>query len=147
MNDWVVRRLDSNVSESLIFNALDSSDSVPAVGMANPGRLTAECHRGAYHVRIRGRRTAVYPRDQSAAGCLAFVPAAAAKDAEKRIAERFPEVFVEVGVDERVQCGVKVTDPEEHFHDYIWTVARFTTQRDRQVPDEKKAASRGRKRP
>ena len=66
---------------------------------------------------------------------MLFIPAAAAEDAEERVAERLSEIFVEVGVDERVQRRVKVTDPEEYLHHDIWTVARFPAQWDRQVPN------------
>ena len=78
------------------------------------------------------------PRGQSAGGGrLALVPAAAAEDTEQRVAERLPEVFVEVGVDKRVQRRVEVTDPEEYLHDDIGTVARFAAERDWQVPNHR----------
>ena len=132
MNDdgWCLC-LDSTVSQPLVFNALDAGDGVPTVGMANPRRLTAECDRSADHMGVRGRRRAMRPRGQSAGGGrLALVPAAAAEDTEQRVAERLPEVFVEVGVDKRVQRRVEVTDPEEYLHDDIGTVARFAAERD-----------------
>lgn len=37
----------------------------------------------------------------------------------QRVPERFPEVPVEVSVDERIQRRVEVADPEEHRDDHV----------------------------
>lgn len=47
-----------------------------------------------------------------------------AEQAEQRVAEGLPEVSVKVGVDERVQRGVKVADPEQDRDHNIRHLAR-----------------------
>uniref|UniRef100_A0A182QBX4 Uncharacterized protein n=1 Tax=Anopheles farauti TaxID=69004 RepID=A0A182QBX4_9DIPT len=47
----------------------------------------------------------------------------------KRVSERFPEVSVEVGVDERVERRVEVADPEQYRDDDIGTRASIAAQR------------------
>ena len=132
---------------SLIFNAFDTGDGVAAVGMTNSLLLTpaSERNRSAYHV---GARWSGAVRSHATGRCrrrrrrrhpgLAFDPTASTEDAEERVAESFPEVFVEVGVDERVQRRVEIADPEEHLDDDVRTVARFPAQRDWEIPTRQK---------
>lgn len=46
----------------------------------------------------------------------------------QRVLECLPEVSIEVRVDEWVQRGVEVPDPEENGHDHIWTGTRLSAQ-------------------
>lgn len=58
-----------------------------------------------------------------------------AEDALQRAAERLPEVAIEVRVDERIQRGVEVADPEQDGdHDVRTGAALLAAQRHRDVP-------------
>jgi len=54
-----------------------------------------------------------------------WAPAQVAERTLQRVLERFPEVSVEVCVDEWIQRRVEVTDPEEHGHHRRRYVARL----------------------
>lgn len=46
----------------------------------------------------------------------------------KCVLESFPEVAVEVSVDERVERRIEVPDPKEDGNNDVWTVTGFSTQ-------------------
>jgi hypothetical protein len=59
---------------------------------------------------------------------------AAGEDTLDGVLERLSEVSVEVGVDERVEGGVEVADPEQHGDYYVRAVTRVSAQRCDHVP-------------
>ena len=61
-----------------------------------------------------------------------------AKDANQRVAKGFPKIFVEVGVNKRIESRIEVADPEEDLDDDVGTVTQFTAQRDAHVPDKER---------
>ena len=129
---WLLEILDGDAAESLVIDPLNAGDGV-AAGMPDP--------------LLGGRRTeprqiavvaGVAKTGQLVSLLLARVPTPSAKHADERVAEGFPEVFVEVGVNQRVEGGVEVADPEEDLDDDVGTVAVLTADRDAQVPEEKR---------
>lgn len=63
-----------------------------------------------------------------------FASTQGAESALQRVFERFSEVAVEVGVDERIQRRIEVADPEEDGYDVVGTVACVAAQRGDHVP-------------
>lgn len=61
-----------------------------------------------------------------------FVPAR--ENALQRVLERLPEVPIEVGVDQRIQCRIEVSDPEQNGNHHVRARARIAAQRYRYVP-------------
>lgn len=50
------------------------------------------------------------------------------------VPERLPEVAVEVCVDQRIERGVRVADPEQKRDDDVRRSARIAAQSGRQIP-------------
>jgi hypothetical protein len=69
---------------------------------------------------------------------LAGILTTSAKDANQRVAKSFPKIFVEVGVNKRIESRIEVADPEEDLDDDVGTVTQFTAQRDAHVPDKER---------
>ena len=44
------------------------------------------------------------------------------KDTLKSVAKGFPEILVEIGVDERIEGRIEISDPEKDFNDNIGAV-------------------------
>jgi hypothetical protein len=52
----------------------------------------------------------------------------------KSVLERFSEIPVEIGVDQRIQRRIKVSDPKDDRYYNIWAGAGFPTKRRADVP-------------
>jgi len=70
-------------------------------------------------------------------GAVALPAAAAREDTFQGASESFPEISVEVSVNERVQSGIEVADPEKNSHYHFRAVASFSTNCSYHVPETK----------
>ena len=56
----------------------------------------------------------------------------------ERVLKRLPEIPIEIGVDERIQGGVEVADPEEHGDQDIGASAGRLAEGRNHIPEEKR---------
>lgn len=83
-------------------------------------RTTLVPQTGTTHVQLHRVAVATPPR---------------AEDALQRAAERLPEVPIEIRIDERIEGGIEVANPEQDGNDNVRTGAQlFAAQRHRDIP-------------
>lgn len=137
---YFLKVLDSNAGQSLVLDPLNAGDGVAAGMPDRPARLIlGRSHTESPHVVLAVLLLVVKAEGRLLVTLLLpGVLTARAKHTNQRVAEGFPEILIEVGVDKRIEGRIEIADPEKDFNDDVGTVAEVTAERDGHIPAEER---------